>query len=235
MCPTDGRRALVLGWTGGIGMTIVRALAQSRVFTQVTLIGRKTEELPPSSDEFNYDKFTQRIVDFSKLGDQDVPEFQDLEDTTAFYAIGVHTPSFFKNQEFYEVEYVNAMKLGKQLRTGGCAQVHWILGQGTGRNSIFYFGRVKAQVQEEIGALGFPQVNFYHPGTVCTSDGRGLCPQYLIWAANWLDRGRWWSLDGDGMGRFIVNKATLLKMKNEGNNPGRGGSCIEIFYHSDMV
>jgi hypothetical protein len=75
------------------------------------------------------------------------------------------------NEETYrKIELDNALAIAKLMKTAGIPDVHWVTGKGTKEDSWFLFGKVKAQVEKEVGEMGFNRAVFYRPAAVITPE-----------------------------------------------------------------
>lgn len=215
------KTAVVLGGTGSIGKGIVRALAKCPQYEKVTLILRKTMDLPASDGDSNYSKFEQKSMDFEKI-----PEHADLfkDFDVGFYAIGVSSASVSETM-YRKIELDNALALAKMMKDGDCKDVHWVTGRGTNKSSWFLFGKVKGQVEESVGQMGFKRCSFYRPGGVMTSDNSGHLGPKIAFVMKAIDFRNTLTIQADLLGEVIVANS----LNNEAKKP------VEILENPEMI
>jgi NAD(P)-dependent dehydrogenase (short-subunit alcohol dehydrogenase family) len=208
MTTQEKYNAFVLGGTGGVGKAIVKALAKSQGFSKVTLISRRIVDLRDSSsaDDYDYTKFDQKIMDFKDInvnGGKQGALFQGYD--VGFYAIGVNSDVVSK-AEYKKIELDNALTIAKLIKKNADSlkHLHWVSGIGASENSLFHFGRVKAQAEDEIWKMGFKRVSIYRPGGVITSDNSGELGPKMKAVLKAVDFANCLSIDGDLLGRAIV-------------------------------
>lgn len=189
------------GASGGIGRSILKAILSNPEFTHVRLILRSKISL------LDHQKVEQVVVDFDRISD---PEYSHLFKgfDVAFYSLGVYA-GFVPKDYYLQVEHSLALTIGQLLATAGIPELHWVTAIGVSPKSPFLFGRVKAEVEESVGKMRFRRVAFYRPGGVLTSDGSGQFGNWRVQLYRLLDRGGWFTVDGDGFGQVMVNNALL--------------------------
>lgn len=160
-------------------------------------------DLPTSSEDgSNYEKFDQKTMDFDKISEH-ADLFKGYD--TGFYAIGVSQTAVTEDV-YRKIELDNAIELAKMLKEGGCKDVHWITGQGTSKTSWYLFGKVKAQVEEAVGQMGFRRVTFYRPAGIIPMElgsvSKGQAAVLGTFKA--LDVCRWMSVESEVLGKAMV-------------------------------
>jgi len=173
------QRAFVLGSTGTVGKAIVKALIENPGFSQVTLVGRRKLELPDPSENFGYSKIDQKIIDFENESSY-AESFNDYD--VGFCALGISSVGL-TNEQYYRITHDYVMGPARLAKAGGCRHFHMVTGQSTSKTSLFYWARVKAEVEEELTQLGFDKLSIYRPAGIVkdknevttTKEKAGIC------------------------------------------------------------
>ncbi|OXA63832.1 oxidoreductase HTATIP2 [Folsomia candida] len=202
------KTAVVLGGSGAVGSGIVKALANCPQYEQVTLLGRSRIELPETE---NYAKFTQTTMDFENIPSQGAL-FAGF--SAAFYAIGV-SQTKVDEETYRKIELTNALAIATLMKEVSIPDIHWVTGQGTSKNSLFLFARVKAEVEETIGKMGFRRVIMYRPAGILADKSSSMGPKATsVFRA--IDRFHVMSVESELLGEVMVGNS-LKEMEGEDN------------------
>ena len=144
--------ALVAGGTGLVGNLLARNLLKDDDFSHVIALGRR--EIPIASP-----KLTNKIVDFSQpIYYQDVNK-ADI----AFCCLGTTMKKAGSNSGYYRVDYEYVYAFAQYALKLGCQQFHLVSGLGANRKSVFFYSRLKGEIEEAIAKLGFDVVHIMRP------------------------------------------------------------------------
>jgi oxidoreductase len=206
--------AFVMGGTGTAGKGIIKALLENPSFEKVTIIGRRPLDLPSVIAHPNFSKFDQKSIDFENPASYaDVFKGYDV----GFCALGIASVGL-TNEAYYRITHDYVVDTAKKALEGGCRHYHFISGQSTSKTSWFYWARTKAQVEEEIAAMGFERVSIYRPAGIVkdkseeltTAEKAGVC------AFKVLDPFGLISVDSLLLGKAIVNNTfRVVETKSE--------------------
>jgi len=216
--PSAPLKAFVLGGTGTAGKSIVKALIETPQFEKVTLISRRTLELPSSP---GYEKIDQKIINFEEPSKY-AKEFEGYD--VGFCALGTSSVGMSEEQ-YYHVTYDYVVGTAELARAGGCKQYHFVSGRGTSKDSYFAWARTKAKVEEKLSQMGFERLSIYRPAGIIKDkaeiktfgESAGLCAWKI------LDPFHWNSVHTLVLGKVIVN------------NTFRVAEPIEILENSDIL
>ncbi|XP_021966460.1 oxidoreductase HTATIP2 isoform X2 [Folsomia candida] len=202
------KTAIVLGGSGTVGSGIVKALANCPLYEKVTLLGRSRIELPETE---NYAKFTQTTMDFENISSQGAL-FAGF--STAFYAIGV-SQNKVDEETYRKIELTNALAIATLMKEASIPDIHWVTGGGSSKNSLFLFGRVKAEVEETIGKMGFRRVIIYRPGGILADKSSSMGPKTTT-VLRAVDPFHLMSVEAELLGEVMVGNS-IKEMEGEGN------------------
>jgi len=154
--------AFVLGGSGTAGKGIVKALIDNPNYNKVGIIGRRKLEFPNSADNPNFAKVEQKVIDFDDASTY-AEAFKGYD--VGFCALGIASAGI-SNEAYFKITHDYVVNTAKLALAGGCKHYHFISGQGTSKTSWFNWARVKAQVEEEISAMGFDRLSIYRPAGI---------------------------------------------------------------------
>lgn len=145
--------AVVIGATGLIGKALLILLNQCENCAKITAIVRHIE---PSLAHLKKVKW-QILSDFMQLRASDFEDYSHL-----FSCLGTTLKQAGSKQKFYDIDYGINAHIAQQLKG---KKIHYVLISSMGANSksIFYYQRVKGQLEELVQALGLYQTSLLRP------------------------------------------------------------------------
>lgn len=147
-----GKSALLAGATGLVGGFVLRRLLAHPGYSRVESWGRR--ELP-----IHDQKFTQRIVDFARLG-AGVPGIAPDE---VFCCLGTTIRKAGTEEVFRRVDYDYPLALARFAKAVGAGKFLMVSALGADPKSAVFYNRVKGEVEQEIAAVGLPAAYFFRP------------------------------------------------------------------------
>jgi uncharacterized protein YbjT (DUF2867 family) len=145
---------LLLGATGLVGSHVLElALADPRV-SGVTAPTRRALPSRPG--------LSAPIVDFDKLA-------QDPSIWTAdavICALGTTLKSAGSRERFYRIDHDYAVEIARLARANGATTFVLNSAKGADMKSLFFYSRVKGEVERDIMALGFERTVLVRPGLI---------------------------------------------------------------------
>ena len=144
--------ALVVGSTGLVGEHLLGLLLADSRYEKVIALSRKSLEI-------NHSKLSNVVVDFNKLN-----EYSDqLKANDIFCCLGTTMKQARSKEAFRKVDFEYPLELAKITKTLGAQQYLLVTALGANTKSSFYYNRVKGEVEEAIGQLGFKSYHIFRP------------------------------------------------------------------------
>ncbi|KAL4225734.1 Oxidoreductase htatip2 [Mactra antiquata] len=151
--------AIVLGYTGETGRVLVRMLAKEKLFSKVTLVGRR--EIDLSKDGVGTE-FEQKLVDFEKLDDH-AEAFQGHD--VGFWCLGT-TRGKSGVEGFKKVDYDYVLKTAELAKSGGLRHFQFMSTYGADQNASTLYSRTKGQVEEALKVMHFEKLSIFRPAVL---------------------------------------------------------------------
>lgn len=149
--PDTSRNALIAGATGLVGQELLPMLLGSPRYAQVlVLLRRAVPELAPSG------KLKPQVVDFASLPAQ--PPVDDV-----FIALGTTIKVAGSQAAFRAVDFDAVVNTAVAARQAGATRLGVVSALGASASSGVFYNRVKGEMQEAVGALGFESVVIVQP------------------------------------------------------------------------
>ncbi|KAM6262314.1 oxidoreductase HTATIP2 isoform 2-T2 [Porphyrio hochstetteri] len=170
MAATGGGGAcFVLGASGETGRVLLRELLSRRLFSRVTLIGRRRLSLDEETEA------AVAVVDFERLGEH-AAAFQGHD--VGFCCLGT-TRAKAGAAGFVRVDRDYVAQAAELARAGGCK--HFVLqsSQGANQHSRFLYLRVKGEVENLVQAVGFDRCTILRPAVL-------LCRRQELRPTEWI-------------------------------------------------
>lgn len=144
-------KAVLLGYSGLVGSCIMQEILQDNNFEQLTCLGRKKLS--------NTEKLKYVFTDFSNL--------ESLEDEfqvdVVFCALGTTISKAKSKEKFYEVDFEYVLRSAKLARKKNVEKFLVVTSIGADPNSLFFYNKVKGEIERELQKLGFPFLGIFRP------------------------------------------------------------------------
>lgn len=145
-------KAIVLGASGLVGGELIHQLVEDQRFEKLYLLSRKTLDFMDS-------KISNHIVDFDKM---DRFPFEDQVDTL-FIAFGTTLSIAGSKEKQFQIDVeipTHVMQLAKDAGVKNCVLVS---SMGVSEKSIFFYPRMKAQLDQLARAIHFEKLVLLKP------------------------------------------------------------------------
>ena len=149
---TMKKTAVVAGSTGLVGELLVNFLTQSAAYEAVTAIVRK------GSSKIYDEAFTVE-VDYEQLSEY----AEELKADVVFCCLGTTIKKAGSRKGFHTVDFTFPLELAKIAAKNKSRQFNIITATGAYSKSLFYYNRVKGDIEKEIVKLGIPSINIFRP------------------------------------------------------------------------
>lgn len=120
-----------------------------------------------------------------------------------------------------------SLRIMELLHAAKIPQVHMMSSMFTSKTSWVHHLRVKAEVEEQLGGVGFRRFVFYRTGGVLTPDYRGMLHPIQQFVAWFTDPFRWGNIPAEVIGQAMVNNSFDYSV-------GNTKPIVEILEHSDI-
>lgn len=146
---------LILGGTGLVGSDLLEILTDDKRIGKIDLLSRRELDLRDM-------KVTNHVVDFSNLTELPVHHRIDV----LFIAFGTTLKKAGSQNKQWEIDVdipTEVMDLAKKYGINKCVLISSV---GVGLNSPFFYGRMKARLDENAKKIGFEQLIILKPSVL---------------------------------------------------------------------
>jgi uncharacterized protein YbjT (DUF2867 family) len=147
-----GEQALVLGASGLVGSELVRQLAADPAYSGITALIRKP--LP-----FTHEKVEQVLVDFDHLERYASSFAVD----TVYCCLGTTIRKAGSQEAFRKVDLEYPVTAARLALAAGVKHYAVISSLGADEKSMFFYSRVKGELERALGEIGLPSLSIIRP------------------------------------------------------------------------
>jgi uncharacterized protein YbjT (DUF2867 family) len=147
--PGSGRSVLVAGGSGLIGRELLQILLADPSVSEVHALGRR--ELP-----LRHPALIQHRADFAAL-----PALARVQE--AFIALGTTIKVAGSQAAFRAVDFDAVVAVAKAARAAGATRLGVVSAMGADARSPVFYNRVKGEMEQAVGALGFETLVIARP------------------------------------------------------------------------
>eukprot|EP00301_Raphidiophrys_heterophryoidea_P001842 c10871_g1_i1.p1 GENE.c10871_g1_i1~~c10871_g1_i1.p1 ORF type:complete len:268 (+),score=63.46 c10871_g1_i1:57-806(+) len=168
-----GKRAVVVGSTGGVGRFLVKTLLLDPRITHVTAVVRKPQAGPATFFRLSEDEAKQANID-TRLRQVVMPDFEAnfneslfADHDLGFSCLGLYTAHAKSEAHFRQVEIEFNLKAAEAMKKGGVSRYAYLSGKGVKQDgSMLMFARVKGEAEKRLQAVGFASALAARPGGI---------------------------------------------------------------------
>ena len=146
------KKAVLLGATGLVGSHCLKLLVAHDAYDSILCFTRR-----PINMKSN--KIINEVIDFADLDDYGHLICGD----DIFICLGTTIAKAGSKQAFYEVDFTYNYKVAMHAKKNGVSQAMLISSIGANPNSIFFYTRVKGDLEKTIKKLGFWSTHIFRP------------------------------------------------------------------------
>ncbi len=150
MTSSSQKIALVIGATGLIGDQLVHKLCQSAYYERVKVLTRK-----PLG--WQHPRLQEIQFDFDR------PNGLLTQADDIFCCLGTTMKKAGSKEAFRKVDYQYPMDIARLGREQGATQLSIVTSMGADPNSMFYYNRVKGEVERDLASLNYPTLLIFRP------------------------------------------------------------------------
>ncbi len=152
-------RAIVIGATGLIGKFLVPMLAESGAYRDIIVLTRRPAGFGSTQGKT---AITEQIVpDFNELGS--VLAGLDLKGCDAFSTLGTTLKQAGSKEAFEAIDYGLNVAFAEAVKQGGARRYFLVSAMGVSEQSLIFYNRVKARLENTVSALAFDQTVIFQP------------------------------------------------------------------------
>lgn len=151
-------KVIIAGATGAVGKQIVYECLSQPPIEHVYALVRTPFPLIQDA------QLEQVIIDWNHP--ESWPEFREVD--IAFCALGTTIQKAKTKEAFKQVDYHIALSFAKMARKIGVKTMVLVSAMGANSKSAIFYSRVKGELEEAMGALGFEKLIIAQPGLIIT-------------------------------------------------------------------
>lgn len=146
------KTAIIAGATGLIGSQLLELLLTTDTYTHVIVLSRKPlTRTHPKLHNFQ--------VDFEQLDEYTI----QLKGDDVYCCLGTTMKQAGSKEAFHKVDFEYPVAVAAITRQRGARQFFIVTALGANKDSSFFYNRVKGEVQEAVGKMGFESLHIFQP------------------------------------------------------------------------
>ena len=150
--PQPKRTALVAGATGLVGSQLLDLLLSSADFDAIhTLVRTATGRTDP--------RLVEHVIRFDDLDEYQI----GATVTDAFCCLGTTIRAAGSRQAFVAVDRDYVVAFARLAQRSGCSRLAVVSAVGADRRSLFFYSRVKGEMEAALTDMGFDQLTILRP------------------------------------------------------------------------
>lgn len=149
------KTAIVAGATGLVGRELVKLLLSDPEYGKVIALVRRQVDL-------KHEKLTQVTTDWEERTLEQALK-DELRGSHVFCALGTTIRKAKTKEQFRKVDFDYPMLLGKLAQKYGAASYLIVSSLGAAKDSLFFYSRVKGEVEESLKDLNLQALHIFRP------------------------------------------------------------------------
>ena len=155
---SDKRTALVVGGSGLVGKAVISELIASEKYTEVITLTREPLD-------FTHPKLSSIIFNF------DHPDASVVCGDDIFCCLGTTMKKAGSKEAFYRVDYTYPIEIAQLGHQNGAKRFAIVTAMGADSGSMFYYNRVKGDVEATLKKIGFDTLLIFRPSLLVGNRG----------------------------------------------------------------
>lgn len=178
-------KAVIIGATGLVGKELVKLLLQLKKYDQISVIVRKKLSIV-------HPRLIQYRITMDELNELPASIFLDAD---VFCALGTTIKKAKSKDNFRKVDYDYVLQFATLAKKYGLASFTLVSAMGANVKSIFFYSKVKGQIEQALLELELPKLYVIRPSLILGDRPEKRFGEQL--AINWskklkfLFNGRW--------------------------------------------
>ncbi|MBA4849887.1 oxidoreductase [Emticicia sp. BO119] len=144
------KTALIVGASGLIGLQLTQKILNYATYSVVKVLVRKPLD-------FQHPKLEQIIIDFNNF-DKSLVVADDI-----FCCLGTTMKQAGSKEAFYKVDFTYPLEIAKAALQNRAKQYLIVTAMGADEKSVFYYNRVKGEIEKALSDLHFPALIIFRP------------------------------------------------------------------------
>jgi len=144
------KTALLVGATGLVGQQVLQYLLDSPHYSEVKVLSRRTLNIKNP-------KLTEIIFDFEHP-DRTLVKADDI-----FCCLGTTIKKAGSEEAFKKVDLDYPVKIAEFAKINGARKYLIVTAMGADTKSVFFYNRIKGEVQEKLAAMKFESLHILQP------------------------------------------------------------------------
>lgn len=145
--------AIILGSTGLVGSQLLNLILADERFIKVKIFVRRKTNIEHS-------KLEEHVIDFDQIA-----SFSDkISADVLFSALGTTLKKAGSKKAQYKVDYTYQFEIAKYAALNGVNDFLLVSAMGVSKSSLFFYSRIKAELENEIKKLNFERIKIFRPG-----------------------------------------------------------------------
>lgn len=149
---TPKRIALVTGATGLTGKYLLRMLYQTKKYSKIIVFTRKPLDII-------FENLEEIIVDFDELPN-------NVFANDIYCCLGTTIKNAGTKEAFRKVDYEYVVNLANKMKDAGAENFAVISAMGASKKSLFFYSRVKGEMEETVSKIGFNATYIFRPSLI---------------------------------------------------------------------
>lgn len=146
------KTALIAGATGLVGSELLRLLIAQKKYRKIYVPVRRKTGLDAQCVE-------EMLINFNDLED----ELKNINADEVYCCLGTTMKKAGSKQAFYRVDYQYPYDLAKIMKKNGAERFLLVSSIGADPKSLFYYSRVKGDLEEALKEIGFRSLVIFRP------------------------------------------------------------------------
>ena len=146
------KTAILFGSSGLVGHALMKAIVTHQAYTKLITFGR-------AETKASHPKLQHYVIDFNDLG-----KYQHLfKGNDLYMAIGTTRKKAGSKEAFRKVDFDLVFEIAKLSSLNGMDQLMLVSSVGADPDSLFFYTRVKGELEEAVRKLPFWAVHLFRP------------------------------------------------------------------------
>jgi len=149
--------ALLAGATGLVGRECLDLLLRDEAYRTVHVLTRR-----PIDGLAVNPKAVEHVIDFDEfIASGEMPAVDHV-----FCALGTTMAKAKSKEAFRKVDYQYPLRIAEKALAAGARHFVLVSSMSASSRSIFFYSRVKGEIEEAIGTLGYPALTIIRPSVI---------------------------------------------------------------------